>query len=389
MRLKESFKKNRDIAAITSFFIIMQLAKWPPLLFWGWWGGGNFLDSWQVLTSSDCYRQNGLEVYKIDNSCMHYVYGRPLLWILSSLQVGASQTSFFGFIFLVVISILLAKLTRTLALDKGQKILVTVLVVASPPILLLVDRGNFDSLIVAGVVLAAWLQGKRRDGFAIVTLFVITLIKYYTAPLIFLMVLISRKRKDKVLAVTLGLISILSAVRDLQITEFVFSSKNPHLTFGLGQEFLYLLEYNKLRWIEDVYKIGGLVLVATSCAYFYLQTKKTPIKLDFYNANKTIKPLYLFSTTILIGCYLSGTNADYRLIFLVISSISLVTLLPENSQYKQSLIWTTVIALWLTFPSGDLEIIGDVLLTLICSFQMVLTGKLLLIRKHKINSTTL
>lgn len=382
MRVKERFLANRDIAAVISFFIVMQLTKWPPLIFWGWWGGGNFLDSWQVLTSSDCYRQNGLEIYKIDNSCMHYVYGRPLIGILSSLHLGASQTSLFGFIFLIVISILLVKLIRAQALNNGQKFLITVLVVASPPILLLVERGNFDVLIVGGVVLAAWLQSNKKDGFAIFTLFIITLFKYYTAPVLFLMVIISRKSRNKVLAITLGLTSVLSAIRDLQITEFVFSSKNPHLTFGVGQEFLYLLEYEKLQWVEDIYKIGGVLLVATTIAYFYLHTKKTPINLELQNENKMMKNLYLFSTTIFVGCYLSGTNADYRLVFLVISTFSLTSQLTENSQHKLAIICTTIVALWLTYPSGDLEIFGDALLTLICGFQIVLTSRLILRRNN-------
>lgn len=387
MRLKKSFNANRDIAAIVSFFVVMQLTKWPPLLFWGWWGGGNFLDSWQVLTSSDCYRQNGLEIYKIDNTCMHYVYGRPLLWILSSLHIGASQTSLFGFVFLISISVLLAILLRIPAVGKSQRILITVLVVASPPILLLVDRGNIDTLIVVGIVVASWLHYVNRDVFAISTLFLITLFKYYTAPLIFLMVIFSRKKRSKVLAVFLGLISILSAIRDLQITEFVFSSKNPHLTFGLGHEFLFFLDYNKLFWLKDVYKIGGVVLVAASFAYFLFLTKKVPINFDLRSNNSLMLTLFLFSSTIFVSCYLSGTNADYRLIFLIISSFSLIALLPQKDQYKPGIIYSTVLALWLTYPSGDLEIFGDALLTLICGFQIVLIARMILGKKY-INSIT-
>lgn len=382
MRLKESFKANRDIASITGFFVVMQFTNWPPLLFWGWWGGGNFLDSWQVLAASDCYQQIGLDVYKIQNPCMLYAYGRPLLWVLSFFHLGASQSSLFGFAFLVLISIVLSKLLRVITLANGQRILIAALVVASPPILLLVDRGNFDSLIVAFVILAAWLHGRDRDALAVLTLFTATLFKYYTMPLLFLMVFLAPKRRIKALSIFLAVISILSIIRDLKITEFVFSGKNPHLTFGIGHEFLYLLEYNNFRWLEDFYKVGGATLVAIACALFCFQLRKVPIYFDLFNDNKEVKSLYLFTTTIFICCYLSGTNADYRLIFLVISSFYLTSLLPENSPYKLAVIYATIVALWLTYPSGDLEIFGDALLTLICGFQIVLTSRLILRRNN-------
>lgn len=356
----------------------MQLMNWPTLRFWGWWGGGNFTDTWQVLTSADCYRSIGLEVYEIDNPCMIYAYGRPLLWTLAGLHIGASQTSLFGIIFLTIISGSIALIVKNLSYLPGKKALVTTLITASPPIMLLVDRGNFDSLIVFMMLIAAWAYSKGQSHIAIFLIFLSAIFKYYTAPLLLLMVFVSKGKYSKSAATLLSLVAYFSIWRDLKITQFTFTTGNPHLTFGLGHEFLYLSKYNSLEWLERFRYAGGFIWVLLCFGASILWLKKKTISFNTFKNNSFTRTLYVFSTTLILSCYVTGANADYRLIFLCISGITLLSIVRISESFDSIALHIVCGILWLTFPSDGYEIIGDALLSLYVGF----TGAFLL----KLNS---
>jgi hypothetical protein len=379
--IRQFFKENRITITIATFFLIMQLTNWPPLRFWGWWGGGNFLDSWQVLASADCYRSIGLQVYDLDNPCMSYAYGRPLLWTLSGLHIGASQASLFGIAFLLIISLAITTTVKNLGFSSAKKNLLSFVIAASPPVLLLVDRGNFDSLIVSMVLLAAWMHSKEKSIPAIILIFLASTFKYYTAPLLLLMVFVSKGKISKATAAILFVAASLSVVRDLNITQFTFSSNNPHLTFGLGHEFLYLLKYDSLSWLEDFTSVTGVLVVLFFSGISYWWLKKYNIEINSSKEKSFMRKLYLFSTTIFISCYLAGMNADYRLIFLCISGIALLNIIRISESFESGALHIICGILWLTFPSGDLEIFGDVLISLYVGFTFALITKLITEKK--------
>jgi len=373
VEMRRFIKEYRMTIAIAAFFIFMQLTNWPTLRFWGWWGGGNFLDSWQVLTPADCYRSIGLQVYEIGNPCMLYAYGRPLLWALSGLHIGASQASLFGIVFLVIISITITTIVKNLDMSNGKKTLLSVLIAASPPVSLLVERGNFDSLIVFMVLLSAWMHAKGKSIPAIILIFLSATFKYYTAPLLLLMVFVSKGKLAKATAASLTVLASLSIVRDLSITQFAFSSSNPHLTFGLGNEFLFLLRYDALYWLNDISSVAGVLVVLFFFGISYWWLKKYNIEVKSSKEKSFMRKLYLFSTTIFMSCYLTGMNADYRLIFLCISGIALLSIIRISESSELVALHVICGILWLTFPSGDLEIFGDVLLSLYvgCTFALI------------------
>jgi hypothetical protein len=359
----------------------MQLTTWPPLRFWGWWGGGNFLDTWQVLTSSDCYRSIGLQVYELENPCMIYAYGRPLLVPLAELHIGASQTSLFGIIFLIFVSATISIMITSLDYASRRKTLVAMIVAFSPPVLLLVDRGNFDSLIVFMVLLAAWIHAKGNSIIATLLIFLTAIFKYYTAPLLLLMVFVSKNKISKGIAGLLCLVAALSILRDLKITQFIFTTTNPNLTFGLGHEFLYMSNYNSFDWMEKYRQVGGAVFVLVCFGASFLWLRKKAIELNGSKDKAFARNLYVFSTTVIISCYLTGVSADYRLIFLLISGITLLSTFRISEGFDTVALHVICGILWLTFPSGDLEIIGDALLSIYIGFSVAILLKLTIEKK--------
>jgi hypothetical protein len=379
--IAQFFRQYRTFFAITSFFLVMQLTTWPPLRFWGWWGGGNFLDSWQVLTSSDCYRSIGLQVYELDNPCMIYAYGRPLLVPLAELHIGASQTSLFGIIFLIFVSATISIMIKSLDYPSSKKTLVAIIVALCPPVLLLVDRGNFDSLIVFMVLLAAWIHAKGNSITATLLIFLTATFKYYTAPLLLLMVLISKDKISKGVAALLSLVAALSILRDLKITQFTFTTTKPNLTFGLGHEFLYMSNYNSLDWMEKYRQVGGAVVVLICFGACFMWLRKKAIDLNVSRDKAFTRNLYVFSTSVIVSCYFTGVSADYRLIFLLISGITLLSTVRISAGFDTVALHVICGILWLTFPSGDFEIIGDALLSVYIGFSGAFLLKLIIEKK--------
>jgi len=379
MRTKGWIHRNSLSFGIATFLLFMQFTSWPPLRFWGWWGGGNFQDSWQVLKSADCYRQVGLAVYEVNNPCTLYAYGRPLLWGLRDLHLGASQTSAFGFVFIIVLSFTISMLIQLTDLSKKYQTALAVMIVTSPPVLLLADRGNFDTLIFGVLIVAHILSLKQKNVSALLLVFLITLFKYYTFPILIFLTLQGKSWTNRFIGFSLTSISFLSILRDLKITQFQFTSKDPHLTFGIGHEFLFFARYPGLTMLSENYKLLGIMEVALLSILSFVILRKIISSADFSTSRNNVHNLYIISILVFLTCFISGFNADYRLIYFVSSCLVLLKIFDPQRDIKVSLIVALVAGVWFTFPSGDLEILGDIILSLFASFNLaflLLTFKL-------------
>ena len=364
MNIGQKYIKTPIFYGTFGFFLFMQITGWLPLRFWGRWGGGNFLDSWQVLKAVDCYTEIGLEVYKLSNECMIYAYGQPLLTVLRFLHIGASQASAAGLILMVLVAWLISYSVLNSAYSSKTLPFLVAGIICSPPILLLVDRGNLDTGIASIIVATALLHARGKSGIAIVMLFLMTLFKYYTAPVLFLMILISKRIRDRIFALTLSIIAAVTVYKNLQITEFTLNFKSTNITFGLGHEFLYLSNYEKLSWVDNYYQFFGLGLLSTLVIFSFLYSNKLELSRDFSTIKSDTRIVYLMSTITLIGCFMAGGNNDYRLILFVISWATFSSILKQHRDIKNSLTFLLFIILWLTFPSGGLEILGDFALSI-------------------------
>ena len=358
----------------------MQFVGWPPIKFWSRWGGGNFLDTWQILGAVDCYKDIGLEVYKLENDCMIYAYGSPLLSTLSFFHIGGSQTSAAGFILMALVALTIIIIIPKIGYAKKYVYAITAGIICSPPILLLVERGNFDTFMAFGVISASIFHAKGKSATSIIIFFILTLFKYYTAPLLLFMVIASKRIRTKILAFTLFLTACASIYKDLQITEFELNFESTNITFGLGHEFLFLANNEKLVWISNNYQLFGLAMMGGLAVFFFVFTRMTQQIFELENIDRETRTLYSMSTLTLISCYMAGGNNDYRLIFFVISWATLTSILKKSLDLKIVLVLLLCQILWFTFPSGGLEIIGDFALSIYVSLNL---GYLLAVASRK------
>jgi hypothetical protein len=343
------------------FYCSMQLSTWLPLRFWKIWGGGKFIDIGQVLRFADCYRTTGLGVYQSPhNDCSGYLYGRSLIQILNFLYLGVGATQYLGYLFLTILSL---AISVALPWNSLRTFYVSVVVLTSPPILLLAERGNFDILIFAMVILGSYFFSKGREIISILVFFMITLFKYYTLPLLAVTLILSRRASTKILGLFLFILSIPLIFRDIKITKSGFPASSG-AKFGMKIWYEYFLDFLP----HGISIITGLLacasfFIATVLVILYLFRTKVIPREKILSRTLTLplgELIFLFSGVTFISCYIVGISFDYRLVF---CSILILELPGTKSVFTKKIDLVLIfVSLWLSYPCGGLQPIGDLCL---------------------------
>ena len=343
---------------ISIFFVGMQLTTWLPLRFWKIWGGGGFIDTAQVLRYADCFQKAGLKIYDSGNGlCNNYIYGRSLIYFLKFLHAGESNSFFIGFVFLILASGVLA---WTLP---WRSTILSCLIVLSPPVLLLVERGNFDLLILGGILLSSYLWAKEHRFSALLLIFILSLFKFYTLPILLIPIVISKNLRDRIFGIILFLTAIPFILQDILISKSGYPEA-PYSQFGakvwlkIFQEYIEFPDSISLVTILTILIFVFFLLLA----FYFIKYKgrwslhTSPV----INSTDPINIFGLFTLVVFLTCFILGMNFDYRLIFLVVSFGVLKSYFEVTFHIRFQILFLS--ALWLSFPSGGLQPIGDVLL---------------------------
>jgi hypothetical protein len=112
------------------------------------WFNRLFDDTDQVLKSAECYSRIGRLVYE-QNTCGNFVYGSLLLNLLVLFKIFSSSTVVLGMVFMFLNILIFAFFTYLIQIKMGWKSgLLAILISISPPFHYLLERGNFDTLIL-------------------------------------------------------------------------------------------------------------------------------------------------------------------------------------------------------------------------------------------------
>ncbi len=347
--------------SIFTFFSLMQATTWLPLRYWSAWGGGNFLDSWQVLKYSECFQIIGLRIYGNDvDSCSNYLYGRSLVFLLESLNLGISLTKVFGYIFLFLLALTISAVYKV---ETKRDFIVLSLVVCSPPVLLLADRGNFDILIIFLLLLSSRSFKSHHDMLALVLIFVCSIFKFYSIPLLLVFVCVGRSSKIKMFAGTLFMIASYMAAIDIAITK----AEYPHGAsgqFGMNVWGEYLNTYN-LTTGSNIRNYILCTIIFSIIAFFgkpflifLLPSSRQNFEFNGFIRDFTSPgSLYML---VFISCYLVGMNFDYRLVVFLLAILYEMKNSREASRNFLTVVLLSII--WISFPSGGLQPVGDLIL---------------------------
>ena len=365
-------KRNLFLQSALTFagLSAFQLSTWIPLRYWGAWGGGNFLDTWQILRFGKCYGTVGLSVYEnAATNCSNYLYGRTLLQLLSFLGIDVSLTQILGYSFLLLLAI---GLSVIFPIQSKRDCFIFILVVFSPPVMLLADRGNFDILIFFLLIFVAKSVARGNVYLAYILLTITVLLKYYTAPVFLLLILYSKLLRERILGAILLLACAGFSLRDIAITQAQYPhGSDSQFGFSVWGEYLNKYSSTQVNQIQK-YLISTLVFCSILLLVFCLTRNFLRQATRIPNSNDwQLFALYIFST-VSITCYLGGMNFDYRLIFFAATFLLASRILLNP--YPQVLINSLMIVLWLSFPSGGLQPLGDLAIEITVAFSLVYIG---------------
>jgi len=363
--LQLKVQRNRNtvnwILSTYLFFVAMQLTTWLPLRYWAAWGGGNFLDTWQVLKYADCYKLIHNDVYLSQGSCPGYLYGRPLLQFLNFFGIEQSDSKVVGFILMFMVSLIFGWLYKSTD-DKSIRYLLA-LIVVSPPVLLLVERGNVDILIAFLVILACHLFLRDMKYYAYLLIGLTIIFKFYTAPVLVIFLLLDKKHRTRAFGTLLLIFSTYSAARDIRMTQTPYPNGAP-AQFGASVWGKYLDLTDKMWFTSTIplaidfgFFLGAIIAVVLIMKFTnqdLLERKFTPVP--------SSQIVFLAISSIHVACFFLGTSFDYRLIYLIIATLlgSKVGILTPIA-VRASLI-NLLVCLYFSYPSGGLQPIGDFLI---------------------------
>jgi hypothetical protein len=347
----------------------MQLTTWIPLRYWRY-GNGKFGDSFLILSWSDCYKEIGLEVYNINNgSCSGYIYGRPLLAILSRSGLDATDAEFFGYLFMLLISVSLGFILKNLMFV--QKTFVAILIIASPPLMLLIERANFDSIMFILILISALTFYKGYENISLFPLALASVIKFYTLPIFLLYFFFSRNLQNRIFLLIFTVISGTSIYLDLSRIKSPFPSSG-HGMFGMSIWGRYLEQPAPNHVLsENLNHLLGLIIFVVFVIIF-LKYKKINLSLNNSNSipDSAYKFCFMIFFTVHLSCFCLGMSNDYRIIYLLFTTMFFLSAIDSSFNLSRINIWLTLIILflWLSYPSDGLQPIGDVIIEVITIF---------------------
>lgn len=382
------------------------MLNWPGLESTRGWAPRYWDLSW-VIQWSECFSEYGYEVYDYDSKdqCTGYIYGSLLLRAMGLMRITVEQSEFFGHINLILMCVSLSYIAHLFASNYKLKAVFLGLAFTSPGIWLLLASGNFDSLMFFFVLFGALSMAKGKINTAAAFFTIGSLIKFYSLPLIPLLLLYAKKRSQVYGILLFFSVSLLFTLMDLSRTTSQSPGPNNYFftfgvqNFGTWVELLYYkitTDYIEFHPIY-IYAVGiGASLISTALMQTLLSRKHSPLitSREVFQNDRKIEVLFVFSSATYLALFFQGTNYDYKLIFYIVAFLSLFV--SKNFTALRSFLASIfLLSLWLTcfsfgfkssfYPTIQIstiftiiELIGDILNLMITSLLFLCLSSVLI-----------
>ena len=355
------------IFLLIAFYVYHDITKWSIMKSLGAQGPILYVDSSTVLHFSRCFENIGVGVFLSGETCSNWNYSASILRLLGILELQNTSEKLIGRLFtysLLLTFCILVYLVRGYSVAQVTLFLGLI----SPPVWLLIERGNFDSVIYLLVFLSALIYAQGYRIFPILLISISSILKFYTLPVLFLTFVKSRGLYIKLFNSIAILVSIVIITRDLRLLDKnnIIQAGNNH--FGLKIIGNYLGKLGIEINLEVQYFLSGFLFVI--CIIIaYLVVLRVPF-VHFVSANLSmLKFLHLFSFVVFISIYLIGLSVDYKLIFVMATAPFLIIHSHRKLQYLVSLLF--LVSVWFTYLTGFFQTIGDFALQIYMAIQVI------------------
>ena len=367
-------RKSRNLIALTSsislciFYLAQVSTSWIGLDLSNLRGKPDYMDQELVLKWAACFKNIGYDVYSVDADpmiCGGFQYSIELLRLLNITKLSSLGSFTLGTA-LMWVTILV--LSGTFFLIKNQPrhdYYVAFTALASPGIWLLLERGNYDELVLILVMVGALLLGTKFQEFGVLLFLISALIKFYTLPLFIFSIFLLRRKISKVgfsvaaVPLTLYVLYLIKLVTTFPSTW--------HISFGIKSIGLYIKLFvqekitTNFQVIEILVVLVGLLLLGLILAYLSKLEIFPTITHPATSMANYARLIYLAFLVVFLSCYFAGMNYDYRLVYLAVL-VTISPLLFVKNRYRSIMVLSGLGSLWLSTFSFGLDGIADLLL---------------------------
>jgi hypothetical protein len=364
--MKKDSSPRNSLSALVLYAVILlgylwqYFSGWKLLTYWGIDVERNFSDfhlTWRQLVCG--FREYPEATFDCVNLNSKYIYGNILAHI-SQFSFIDPVIDVFALISVVASFLILTYFLITYLPTPGLAKIIIVLILISPPVQLLVQRGNIDIHLTALLAVAVILINNGKIFFGFVFICVATLVKFYALPVvIFYSIKYTVERKRFWLAYLCSAF-VVAVYCFLNYSSVMSSIPSPNwAAFGFR---------NTAYWLDFIIpgdlKFSQVILIILMTAIYFLARAKL-FDSTFINLEESHTSILLVFGTLFLLVYFSGSNFDYRLIILDIVGIAIVG--TPNLFARCQIYWVSILSLvlinYLSFnTNGYLQAFGDLLI---------------------------
>jgi hypothetical protein len=306
------------LVIIPSFFSVAQpkfVSKYFLYVFSIGHLNPNFGDLRGVMSGISNVTKVGEQIPCFRGECVPttWIYGRGLL-----LLPEFRATDAFIILISLIFTFLLIKLLLSVSAENGRTKIVLLLI--SPPIVLLFERQNIEILLSIVLISSAYLYSRKRTKLSFTLISICTTVKFFPIILLPLFTLKIQRLRLRITYAALTLAVFLWILPDLI---FLSGKVTPGLsgTYGLR---------NLFPWLTSKENTGATALYSLVCLMVWILTFVFVMLFFFCRTIKhssIIKDFHLiifcFSALIFVSTWFLNSNYAYRMIFLAISLLTL------------------------------------------------------------------
>jgi hypothetical protein len=322
-----------------------------------------FNDLRLVLASSDCASGIGYFTFSenISKAC-NYNYGFSLIRFLHVFGINLDNAEVIGFLFLILMLSTLVLIHIKLGARSVFENFIVFSILMSPISAFLMERANFDILIFAFVVVGSLLISRSKTKLGLLAIFIASLIKFYTLPLLFLVFLFKSSLFNRLFGLFLFLLGSSVAVHDIRLIQAGLSfPRNCSASFGNPVLFVCFREAGIDIPNQIQNGLGIFLFITVSLVLFNLNFKEE-YSFKIYHRIRLIDQkrdvLYISTSVTFLICFFSSVNVDYRLIFLAYPALKEI-LSCKGIKRRNFLFSMLILAFWFGDNAFFLQPLGD------------------------------
>ena len=325
-----------------------------------------FPDLKTILTGIDCdsVKKIGEKISCDTENDVIWNYPTFLLH-LRFLGINSKFTFLIGILMMLIFAFVLILFTK---LTHIQRIFLMFLAF-SPPLLLVVNRGNFDLIILCCLVIVGFLLNRNQKyglELSYLLVFFAAMLKFYAIFALPLLLLLNKKIKNYFYFIITSSIFLMLSYKDILVLN-KYVGRDMSGSFGLPV-FISHLNGN-LNSDLSLFTIGGVIFMLVFCYYLYFfKTKISNLRIESYD-----NFIFIILSFTFICAWLLSSNYYYRLVLLIF--VIPFYFHEKSSKLENYLGITCFLSFFLSYRTFGL--ILNILLIPIIVFNIIIIAKFL------------